>query len=104
MGKTVVLAEKPSVGRELARVLDCGRMGEGYLEGARYIVTWALGHLVELAPPEDYDKGVGQVGSAHAAHDSGEDENSGNSPVGQAVPGGPGPAAPERCRQSDHCD
>ena len=56
MGKTVVLAEKPSVGRELARVLDCGRMGEGYLEGARYIVTWALGHLVELAPPEDYDK------------------------------------------------
>ena len=50
MGKTVVLAEKPSVGRELARVLDCGRMGEGYLEGARYIVTWALGHLVELAP------------------------------------------------------
>lgn len=56
MAKTLVLAEKPSVGRELARVLGCRRAGEGYLEGERYIVTWALGHLVELAPPEDYDK------------------------------------------------
>ena len=56
MGKTLVLAEKPSVGREIARVLGCKRSGEGYLEGERYLVTWALGHLVELAPPEDYDK------------------------------------------------
>ena len=56
MGKTLVLAEKPSVGRELARVLGCKKAGEGCLEGDRYIVTWALGHLVELAPPEDYDK------------------------------------------------
>ena len=56
MAKTLVLAEKPSVARELARVLGCKQSGEGFLEGERYIVTWALGHLVELAPPEDYDK------------------------------------------------
>ena len=56
MSKTLVLAEKPSVGREIARVLGCKKSGEGYLEGDRYVVTWALGHLVELAPPEDYDK------------------------------------------------
>ncbi len=54
--KTVVLAEKPSVGKEIARVLGCKRKGEGYLEGDRYIVTWALGHLVTLADPEEYDE------------------------------------------------
>ncbi|NCB63853.1 MAG: DNA topoisomerase III [Clostridia bacterium] len=56
MSKTLVLAEKPSVGRELARVLGCKRGGDGCLEGDRYVVTWALGHLVELAAPEVYDK------------------------------------------------
>ena len=56
MSKILVLAEKPSVGRELARVLGCKRAGDGCLEGERYIVTWALGHLVELAAPEVYDK------------------------------------------------
>lgn len=56
MAKTLVLAEKPSVGRELARVLGCKRGGDGCLEGEGYIVTWALGHLVELAAPESYDK------------------------------------------------
>ena len=55
MAKTLVLAEKPSVGRELARVLGASRGGEGYLENGQYIVTWALGHLVTLADPEDYD-------------------------------------------------
>ncbi|MCR4772149.1 MAG: DNA topoisomerase III [Oscillospiraceae bacterium] len=55
MSKTLVLAEKPSVGRELARVLGCGRGADGYAEGARYVVTWALGHLVTLADPETYD-------------------------------------------------
>ena len=54
--KALVLAEKPSVGRELARVLGCQQKQKGYFEGPRYIVTWALGHLVELAEPEDYDK------------------------------------------------
>ncbi len=56
MAKTLVLAEKPSVGKELARVLGCRRGGEGYMEGDRYVVTWALGHLVTLADPDVYDK------------------------------------------------
>ncbi|WP_342489288.1 DNA topoisomerase III [Bacillus sp. FSL P4-0248] len=55
MSKTVVLAEKPSVGRDLARVLKCHKKGNGFLEGDQYIVTWALGHLVTLADPEAYD-------------------------------------------------
>ncbi len=55
MGKILVLAEKPSVGRELARVLGCKRKGAGCLIGDKYIVTWALGHLVTLADPEAYD-------------------------------------------------
>ncbi|MTW87463.1 DNA topoisomerase III [Virgibacillus dakarensis] len=55
MSKTVVLAEKPSVGRDIARVLHCTKKGNGYLEGSNYIVTWALGHLVTLADPEVYD-------------------------------------------------
>lgn len=54
MDKTLVLAEKPSVGRDLARVLHCHKKGNGYLEGDQYIVTWALGHLVTLADPEAY--------------------------------------------------
>lgn len=56
MSKTVVLAEKPSVGRDIARVLNCSKKGNGYLEGPNYIVTWALGHLVTLADPEVYDE------------------------------------------------
>ncbi|TFD92854.1 DNA topoisomerase III [Jeotgalibacillus sp. R-1-5s-1] len=54
MKKTVVLAEKPSVGRDIARVLNCHKKGNGYLEGDQYIVTWALGHLVTHADPENY--------------------------------------------------
>jgi len=55
MDKILVLAEKPSVGRDIARVLGCKKQGNGYLEGGKYIVTWALGHLVTLADPEVYD-------------------------------------------------
>lgn len=55
MSKSLVLAEKPSVGRDLARVLNCNIKGNGYFEGVKYIVTWALGHLVTLADPEVYD-------------------------------------------------
>ncbi|MBQ4091848.1 MAG: DNA topoisomerase III [Firmicutes bacterium] len=54
MGKTLVLAEKPSVGRELARVLSANKKGNGCFSGGEYIVTWALGHLVTLAEPEHY--------------------------------------------------
>jgi len=54
MGKSLVLAEKPSVGKEIAKVLGCRQGGDGFLSGDRYIVTWALGHLVTLADPEVY--------------------------------------------------
>jgi DNA topoisomerase III len=56
MSKLLVLAEKPSVGRDLARVLNCNKKGNGFFEGEKYIVTWALGHLVTLADPEAYDE------------------------------------------------
>lgn len=54
--KALVLAEKPSVAGEIARVLKCSNKSKGYYEGQKYVVTWALGHLVTLAEPEDYDK------------------------------------------------
>lgn len=54
--KSLVIAEKPSVARDIARVLHCTRKGNGVLEGNDYAVTWALGHLVTLADPEEYDK------------------------------------------------
>lgn len=54
--KALVLAEKPSVAREIARVLKCGLKNKGYMEGSQYVVTWSLGHLVTLAEPDDYDK------------------------------------------------
>ena len=54
--KSLVIAEKPSVARDIARVLKCNKNINGAIEGDRYIVTWGLGHLVTLADPEDYDK------------------------------------------------
>ncbi|MCH3963778.1 MAG: DNA topoisomerase III [Clostridium sp.] len=56
MNKILVLAEKPSVGKDLGKVLKCSRKNGGYIEGDKYIVTWALGHLVTLADPDAYDK------------------------------------------------
>lgn len=53
--KALVIAEKPSVARDIARVLKCGKNINGAIEGERYVVTWGLGHLVELADPESYD-------------------------------------------------
>ena len=55
MSKILVLAEKPSVGRDLARVLKCNQNKGSYIEGNKYIVTWAMGHLVGLLDPEGYD-------------------------------------------------
>ncbi|ABR34044.1 DNA topoisomerase III [Clostridium beijerinckii] len=55
MSKTLVLAEKPSVGRDLAKVLKCNQNKGSYIEGSKYIVTWAMGHLVGLMDPEGYD-------------------------------------------------
>ncbi len=56
MGRTLVIAEKPSVGRDVARVLP-GPFAkhEGWLEGPEHVITWAVGHLVQLAEPEEYD-------------------------------------------------
>ena len=54
--KSLVIAEKPSVARDIAKVLHCSQKGNGTLEGKEYVVTWALGHLVTLADPEEYDK------------------------------------------------
>jgi DNA topoisomerase-3 len=53
--KTAVLAEKPSVGRDIAKVLGCNNVTRTYIEGRDYIVTWAMGHLVELADPGAHD-------------------------------------------------
>jgi len=53
--KTLVIAEKPSVGRDIARVLKCTQKGDGFLHGSDYIISWAIGHLATLKEPEDYD-------------------------------------------------
>lgn len=50
-----IIAEKPSVAREIAQLLHAAEQKNGYLKGNGYIVTWALGHLVSLAMPEDYN-------------------------------------------------
>ncbi|HYV16860.1 MAG TPA: DNA topoisomerase 3 [Conexibacter sp.] len=56
MSRTLVIAEKPSVGRDLTRVLPGPfQKGEGYLEGPDHVITWAVGHLVQLAEPDEYD-------------------------------------------------
>ena len=54
MSKQLVLAEKPSVARDIARILGARQSQNGYIEGTQYVVTWALGHLVTLAEPEAY--------------------------------------------------
>ncbi|WEK53733.1 MAG: DNA topoisomerase III [Candidatus Cohnella colombiensis] len=58
--KTLILAEKPSVAREIARVMGCHNKHKSHIEGPKYVVTWALGHLVGLAEPEDYDVKFGK--------------------------------------------
>ncbi len=55
MSKTLIVAEKPSVARDIARVLGVRQAGEGYLYGEDYVVTWAIGHLVALAEPGETD-------------------------------------------------
>ena len=69
--KSLVIAEKPSVARDIARVLHCNQKGNGILEGKEYVVTWALGHLVTLADPEEYDK---KYGAEHLNHNIRTDE------------------------------
>jgi len=50
----VIIAEKPSVARDIAAIVGAGNRKDGYLEGNNYCVTWAFGHLVGLAMPEQY--------------------------------------------------
>ncbi|KGN84510.1 hypothetical protein HR15_11015 [Porphyromonas gulae] len=52
--KICILAEKPSVARDIARIVGANTKQEGYLEGGGYLVTWAMGHLITLAMPEVY--------------------------------------------------
>ncbi|WP_250227651.1 DNA topoisomerase III [Anaeropeptidivorans aminofermentans] len=56
MGKILIIAEKPSVAQDIAKVLNAKVKGDGFFSSDEYIVTWALGHLVSLAEPEDYDE------------------------------------------------
>ena len=56
MGKQLIITEKPSVAQDIARALGKMKKKEEYWENENYIVTWAVGHLVTLAEPEDYDK------------------------------------------------
>ena len=68
--KSLVLAEKPSVARDIARVLKCGKSLNGAKEGQEYIVTWGLGHLVTLADPGGLPSALQRVedgGSSDAA-------------------------------------
>ena len=53
--KTLVIAEKPSVGRDIAKVLKCKQKGDGYLYSDEYVISWAIGHLATLQEPEDYN-------------------------------------------------
>ncbi len=55
MGKTLVIAEKPSVARDIARVLKCSKNDKGFIDGENYIISWAVGHLITLWDPADYD-------------------------------------------------
>ena len=56
MSYKLVIAEKPSVAQSIAKVIGVDKREDGYLEGNGYIVSWCVGHLVELASPESYDE------------------------------------------------
>lgn len=54
MGKILVIAEKPSVGSDIAKALNCTERKDGYIEGSNYVVTWAVGHLIGIKYPEEH--------------------------------------------------
>ncbi len=56
MGKILILTEKPSVARDIAKVLKCDKKSSACLEGSKYVIIWGLGHLIELESPEFYGK------------------------------------------------
>ena len=56
LGKALIITEKPSVAREFAQVLGVSGRGDGYIENEKYVITWCVGHLVEMVYPEEYDE------------------------------------------------
>lgn len=58
MSKTLIIAEKPTVARDIARVLKCSGRGQGCIVGENYIISWAVGHLITLCEPEDYSENL----------------------------------------------
>lgn len=56
MGKALIITEKPSVAQEFARILGVSGRNDGYIENAEYVITWCVGHLVEMVYPEEYDE------------------------------------------------
>lgn len=94
--KSLVIAEKPSVARDIARVLHCSQKGNGILEGKDYVVTWALGHLVTLADPEEYDKKFKEWNMSYLPMMPEKMGISCNSPDSKAVSECEDPAVPER--------
>ena len=93
--KTLVIAEKPSVARDIARVLGCSKKENGALEGNKYIVTWALGHLVTLKDPEDYDKKYKEWNMAVLPMMPEKTADQGHSADGKTVPCGDDTACAE---------
>ena len=56
MAKSLIITEKPSVAQEFARILGVSGRGDGYIENKEYVITWCVGHLVEMVYPEVYDE------------------------------------------------
>lgn len=56
MGKILIVAEKPAAGQDIARVVGADKKHNGYMEGSKYIVTWAVGHLIGLKYPQEHDE------------------------------------------------
>ena len=56
MGKTLIVAEKPAAGQDIAKVVGATEKHNGYMEGGKYIVTWAVGHLIGLMQPQEHDE------------------------------------------------
>ena len=65
MGKKLIITEKPSVAQDFARVLQVSGRNNGYIENNEYVITWCVGHLVELAQPEAYDERYGKWTSSN---------------------------------------
>ena len=56
MRKILIVAEKPAAGADIAKVVGATEKHDGYMEGDRYVVTWAIGHLIALKQPQEHDE------------------------------------------------